>query len=305
MLSFVIPARSQPGETRECLSSLLSAIRTLGIESQCEFVLLDDESEPALGLLKLFQEFRKHTPCTVTVGRFKQRQHYTGVFAYGMSKAKGDNVFLISNDMVLTPHWLRTILAVAALDPTYGIVRGTADLVDSHPEHSVPPPYALRSSDDVDRFAEYVSNIWGLTHVVDDLLSGDAVLIKRSLIDRIGIFDRRFYGYFSDIDFGLRAQRTGFKLVCAKGAWIRHHGAGHIRADVDAKKMTQDDANTRRMQLVQAAFVHFRQKWDMTMPEQYTRDLFIDFEKIRKTQKGKGFEFTPAVKDDPALIELV
>lgn len=304
MLSFIVPARSQPTETRDCLASLLNAVRVLGIEHTGEFILLDDESEAQHGLLNLFKEFRKATPQPVTIGRFKQRQHYTGVYAYGQSKARGDNVIMISNDMVLTPQWLRTILAVAALDPTYGIVRGTADLVDSHPEHTYPVAFELRGPADIEAYAHCMETRFGLAHTVDDILSGDAVLIKRALLDRIGVFDRRFYGYFSDIDFGIRAQRTGFKLVCAKGAWLRHYGAGHIRADVQAGKYAEEDAARKRMELVQAAFVHFRQKWDMSLPEKYTVDLPLNMERCRKAQKGKGFEYVAPVKDDPALIEL-
>jgi hypothetical protein len=305
MLSFIVPARSQPTETRDCLASLLNAVRVLGIEPRCEFIFLDDDSEPQHGLLTLFKEFRKVTTQPVTIGRFKQRQHYTGVYAYGQSKAKGDGVFMISNDMVLTPQWLRTILAVAAMDPSYGIVRGTADLVDSHPEHSYPVAFDLRGPADIEAYAHCMETRFGLSHTIDDMLSGDAVLIKRELIQRIGVFDRRFYGYFSDVDYGIRAQRCGFKLVCAKGAWLRHYGAGHIRADVEAKKVTQDEARTKRMELVQAAFVHFRQKWDMSLPEKYAIDLPMDMERCRKAHKGKGFEHTPPIKDDPGLIDLM
>ena len=34
------------------------------------------------------------------------------------------------------------------------------------------------------------------------------------------------FGYFGDIDYGVRAHLAGFKLVCAKGAWLFHE-TGH------------------------------------------------------------------------------
>ncbi len=305
MLSFIIPARSQPIETRGCLISILNAVRSLRIEPCCEFILLDDQSDPSHDLPGIFREFRANTPQPVTIGRFRKHQHYTGVFAYGLSKAGGEKVFFISNDMVVSAAWLRTILAVSNLDPSYGVVRGTADLVDSHPEHSVLPPHVPRNDWEVEQFAEYIARQHELTHVVDDMLSGDAVLVSRTLLDRIGVFDRRFFGYFSDIDFGLRAQRAGFKLVCAKGAWLRHIGAGHIRADREAQGLSQDESHRRRMDLVQAAYAQFRQKWDMKLPEQYRLDLPFDMEALRRIQKPKGFDFVAPVKDDPTLIDLL
>jgi 2,4-dienoyl-CoA reductase-like NADH-dependent reductase (Old Yellow Enzyme family) len=47
--------------------------------------------------------------------------------------------------------------------------------------------------------------------------------------------DLRFFGYFGDVGFGLRAHLAGFKLVCAKGAWLWHRRAGHVMADAIKK----------------------------------------------------------------------
>jgi GT2 family glycosyltransferase len=304
-MSFIVPARSQRAETRDCLDSILFALRSQSLDHVCEFVLIDDDSDPAEGITALFQNFRAACQRPVHITRFKKRQHYTGVFAYGLSKARGHNVFFISNDMFVTSAWLRSILATAALDPSFGIVRGTAEYVDSHPEHCVVPPYQARSPQDWIEFSEFIARSIGLVHTVDQLLSGDAVLIKRSLLDRIGTFDRRYYGYFGDLDFGIRAQRAGFKLVCAKGAWLRHHGAGYVRAEMAASQESQEQSFTRRMQVVQAAYSLFRQKWDPALPENYTNSDAINFDKIRKAQKPKGFDHIEFMKDDPALLDIL
>jgi len=305
MLSFIIPARSQPVETRDCLVSILAAVRLLRIEQRCEFILLDDQSESSLGLLTLFQQFRQGTKQPVTIVRFKKHQHYTGVFAHGLSLAKGDRMVFVSNDMLVTASWLRTILAVASLDPTFGVVRGTADLVDSHEEHSLQPPFVPSNQWDVDQFSAYIMQQFGLMHTEDDLLSADAVCISRSLLDKIGTFDKRFFGYFSDIDFGVRAQRAGFKLVCAKGAWLRHHAAGHIRAQREMENITQEETSKRRMALVQKAYEFFRQKWDASMPADYRLDLPLDMSKIRNISKPKGFELVPMLNHDPEIMEML
>lgn len=305
MLSFIIPARSQPTETRDCLFSVLAAVRSLRIEHQCEFILLDDESDPAHGMVHIFQQFRQGTRQPVTIVRFTKHQHYTGVFAHGLSLAKGDRVFFISNDMLISPSWLRTILAVASLDPTFGVVRGTADLVDSHEEHCLLPPFIPGNQSDVDNFSRYVMDQFGLHHTPDDLLSGDAICISRALLTAIGTFDKRFFGYFSDIDFGLRAQRAGFHLVCAKGAWLRHHAAGHIRAQREAENITQEETSKRRMALVQKAYELFRLKWDHSMPPTYRLDLPLDMAKLRAISKPKGFDMVPMLRTDAAIMSVV
>ncbi len=43
-----------------------------------------------------------------------------------------------------------------------------------------------------------------------DHVAGAAMLIRRSLINKIGLFDERFFLYFEDLDFCLRAKQAGF-----------------------------------------------------------------------------------------------
>ena len=145
----------------------------------------------------------------------------------------------------------------------------------------------IRDYRDILSFSSYVANYYGDFFVEDNLLSGDAVLIKRSVIDAIGVMDTRFFGYFGDADYGLRVQRAGYKLVCAKGAWLYHVGAGHVRQESVDKKEAMDIAHQKRMNLVQLAYRKFREKWEMSLPELYPGVLAIDFRKLR----GKKVEF--------------
>lgn len=45
-----------------------------------------------------------------------------------------------------------------------------------------------------------------------DWVDGGTMLIKREVIDAVGGFDERFWGYFEEADFCLRARRAGFKV---------------------------------------------------------------------------------------------
>lgn len=305
MLSFIVPARSLREVTTECLISINSAAHALGLQNSVEWLLLDDQSDPAEGITPLFLSFRASTNAPVHVARFKVRQHYTGVFAYGLSRAKGDNVFFISNDMVMTPAWLRTILAVSALDRTFGIIRGTAELVDSFPQHEWKPPFTERRAEDLNDFADYIAKARGLEWTEDTILSGDAVLIRRELINAIGVMDRQFFGYFGDPDYGLRARRAGFKLVAAKGAWLKHYGQGHVKAEVQAGAGTPTDADARRRALVLAAWAKFRAKWDPTLPENFTNTDQIDWPKLLKTPAPGGSDFVPPVPHEPGVVEVM
>jgi glycosyltransferase involved in cell wall biosynthesis len=296
LLSLVIPARNSAGETSACLASVLYSVTKLGLN--CELVLLDDASAREEKLLEIFLQHKPAaTQHSFVIARSNKHQHYTGVFSIGLYLARGENVVFISNDMLVTPSFLTALLGVAALRSEFGIVRGTSNYVDSHPEHMVALPQDARTYSDMERFSQTMFERNGLRHTEDHVLSGDAVLVKRSVIDRIGVMDLRFFGYFGDIDFGMRAHNAGFKLVCAKGAWLFHKGAGHISAD----KSGRDAAFAHRMALVETAFQTFREKWDRNLPGSYgelkTFD-FLDLAGMKANEVPLKYQLPPAVLND-------
>jgi GT2 family glycosyltransferase len=280
LLSVIVPARNDAVSTRECIDSAISSLDALNL--QCDFILIDDASDPVDGIQQVFKEVRavarQHQ---FKIVRAKERLHYTRVFSLGVHLSDKERVFFLSNDMLITPQFFMAVLGVAALSRDFGIVRGTSNYCDSHPEHVVAPPDFRRGYADVISFSRANLEVKGFAFTEDHVLSGDAVLISRSLIDRIGVLDQRFFGYFGDIDYGLRAHLAGFKLVCAKGAWLWHKGAGYLKAD--AIKRKQESLHSERMQVVENAYQVFRQKWDPSLPATYSQlgslHLFLMAEK--------------------------
>lgn len=53
-------------------------------------------------------------------------------------------------------------------------------------------------------------------------LSGCAPLIRKTVFQKIGLFDERFFLYYEDADLSLRARRAGFRLVVHPRAPIIH-----------------------------------------------------------------------------------
>ncbi len=57
-------------------------------------------------------------------------------------------------------------------------------------------------------------------------LCGASVLLRRAMLDRIGLFDERFFMYFEDMDLCWRARRAGYRLVYAPASIAYHVHAG-------------------------------------------------------------------------------
>ncbi|PIR73288.1 MAG: hypothetical protein COU40_03480 [Candidatus Moranbacteria bacterium CG10_big_fil_rev_8_21_14_0_10_35_21] len=53
-------------------------------------------------------------------------------------------------------------------------------------------------------------------------ISGCAMLIKKEVFKKIGLFDEDFFLYWEDADFSLRAKKEGFKNVVVSDSWVYH-----------------------------------------------------------------------------------
>ena len=105
MISIILPARNNAKMTGDCLRAVIHSVRALNLTA--EFILIDDASDAEEDLIGVFKSFRAITPDHKFVQiRTKQHLHYTGVFSVGLHLAKAANVFFVSNDMLMTPHFL-------------------------------------------------------------------------------------------------------------------------------------------------------------------------------------------------------
>ncbi len=274
----VVPARDAPGLTQLCLGSLLHTLR--GFPGKVEALLIDDASSDDR-LAAIFRDFQAKANFGVRLFRNEERRHYTGVFNLGLAQAEGSRIFFLSNDMQVTPSFLNTQLAVLGLRDDIACVRGCSEYTDSFPQHRVVPPFPLRGYDDILEFSAFVARYHGLAYSEDPLFSGDAVLVARKAIDRLGGFDPQFFGYYSDFDYGLRAQKAGFRLVCAQGAWLHHEGAGHVKDEQLREAVPWEVVRERRNDLIQADWLKFRKKWCPSAPENH-RGVTHNFAALRE-----------------------
>jgi len=298
--SIIVPARNHPQFTATCLGSILHSVSRLKLA--CEFILIDDASDAEERILDIFRDHRaKAVGHHCKIVRSNRHQHYSGVFSIGLSQATHDLIFFISNDMVTTPSFFEALLLVSSLSRSIGIVRGTSNYCDSHPEHQIAPTQPPKTFPDIENFARNQLSAHGCAYVEDKLLSGDAILVKRALVEKIGVLDLRFFGYFGDLDYGMRAQLAGFKLVCAKGAWLYHEGAGHLKGQVQAKGVPYTDLYAKRMALVDAAYQEFRAKWHRgghVAWQAYQSPEFIAKAMANAEKVALKYDFPPSADDD-------
>jgi hypothetical protein len=138
-------------------------------------------------------------------------------------RAGTDHVWFLNNDALPQPGALEELVSVIQSDPTIGIV-GAKILQRKSPSRidSIAVRTNLRTGrfylvghDEIDR------GQYDQLRIVD-AVTACAMLVKRGVCDQLGGFDERFFAYFEDTDFCLRARSAGFKVAFAPKARVLH-----------------------------------------------------------------------------------
>lgn len=242
-------------------SIALIALRALlnAAEGDFELILVDDCSPDQGQLRDLFLQTRDERANT-KVFSFKRNLEYSGSLNCILSHARGDHVLFVSNDIFVTPHYLSELMSTMRGDPTVGIVRGCSNFVDNASKlHNVPGPAEATSASLFD-YAEQLQRQFQGQSVPDRILIGDAFMVSRPLLDRIGTFDPRFYGYFADCDFGVRARAVGFQNRLARGAFAYHLEASNVTSLPEAEAQAKVQ---RRWARVYENWARFKMKYGL------------------------------------------
>jgi GT2 family glycosyltransferase len=240
--------------TEQCLRAIFASVA-----GEFDLILVDDASPD--NMLDLFREARDYHPRT-RLFHFPENKEYSNSVNCILSHARTDLTLFVSNDILITPGYVRTLME-AMREPGIGIARGVSNFVDGFIDskvHNVDIVDAVASYEDVERLASSIAAGDRAWTTPDLFLTGDAFMTRRDLVERIGGFDTALVGYFSDMDFGIRAAHAGFsRVVCGRAfAW-------HARdANIDYLPEVERERKVQRRRLrVDAAWKVLRRKWGM------------------------------------------
>lgn len=58
-----------------------------------------------------------------------------------------------------------------------------------------------------------------------DFATGCCMLIKRDVLEKVGLFDKNYFVYFEDVDLSTRAKKAGFKVYYTPNTFLWHKNA--------------------------------------------------------------------------------
>ncbi len=135
-----------------------------------------------------------------------------------------DYVLLLNNDTEVAPDFLDMLVAAAESDPAVGMV---GPMIYYHGE-----PEVIWSAGGM------VDGLRGDTHMVGvdeidrgrfgqeprpvDWVTGCALLVKRDVVEEIGMLDERFFAYYEEAEWCARARRAGYQILHEPRAKVWH-----------------------------------------------------------------------------------
>jgi len=215
--------------TPHFIRSLLQGVETIRPDFDFEYLVVDNASGDGTP-----EMVREQFPWATVIAS-PENLGFGGGNNLGLKAARGEYIFLCNPDLVLLEGELESWLYWMDAHPDVGISCPRVinpDGSDQHATYRFPKaltplyrrsfvgrlPFARRElnrylMEDMDRDVEQDV----------DWVFGAAMLIRRELLERIGLFDERFFMYFEDADLCRRVWESGSRVCYTPVARVIHY----------------------------------------------------------------------------------
>lgn len=164
---------------------------------------------------------------SVQIVSLTENRGYAGNNNVGLHAAleqRADWVFVLNEDTILDPDCLTHLVEAGENDARIGVV---GPMVYHHDEPTViqsaggelsrwwEARHAGQNEEDRGQFARPREVDW---------VSGCAIMVRRAVVEQAGMLDERFFYYWEETEWCLRARKAGWRILHAPGARLWHKG---------------------------------------------------------------------------------
>lgn len=231
LISIILVNYNTPQDTKACLDSLFH-VKTNGF--RFNVIVVDNGSKKPLQLSS------KYLDHGVDLLRSEANLGFTGGNNLGISHAiknyQADHIMMLNTDTIVAPDFLTILFDTLMADPKAGIAapkmyfhKGFEYFDKSYtPVERHHIIWYAGGSVDWENIASYHRGIDEVDRgqfdqlTESDFATGCCILIKREVIERVGILDKKYFLYSEDVDYSLRVREAGFKVLFVPQSVIWH-----------------------------------------------------------------------------------
>jgi len=224
-VSIIIPSWNTKRLLRQCLQSLIAGAGEA--KSALEIIVVDNGSTD--GSPAVVREFQAQNPkLKIELIENKRNLGYGTANNQGMKKATGNYFLLLNSDTIVKNNAPVKMAQFLASQPAAGVVGCRLLNPDGTPQPSA-GKFPSLGVVWVMLFAErwlggrLVRFSYRQVKEVDWVM-GAALLVKREVVDRVGMMDEGIFMYMDEIEWCYRIKKAGFKVLFYPGAEIIHFG---------------------------------------------------------------------------------
>lgn len=232
--SIIIVTYNSEASIRMCLDSVLENTR-----AAATVVVVDNASTD--NTRAILAEYGKR----ITTILNDENLGFSAACNQGINATDGDFVVLLNPDTLVTPGWLRQLLAhfkpdVGAVGPLSDYVAGQQKFQLYLPEDR-PPKLNLQS------LLEVLRRHNDGKAVETKLLIGFCMVLSRAALNEVGLLDESLFLGNDDLDISWRLRNAGYKLLVATDTFVHHEGQVSFKTEAKSKTDALVQQSTDRL----------------------------------------------------------
>lgn len=222
-LSIIVLTYNSSKYISNCLESIIEKYATEIKNNAVELVVADNDSTDET--VKIAEKYGKFGVKTVDN---KKNLGFAKGINEAVKKTHGKYLLFLNPDTELVDGNLRGIIDIFEKDDLVGVVGGKMVDFNGRDELSCARQYSLPR---VFFLAVGLDGIFGNRFSPNSQkevysVSGGFMAVRASLFEKLHGFDENFFMYIEDIEFCLRVNRVGYKVIFSPAVTVKHLGQG-------------------------------------------------------------------------------
>ena len=209
--SIIIVNHNTKELTKNCVNSVLKN----RVGGSVEILIVDNASRD--GSARMLRKYFKNK---ITLIENKENKGFGAANNQGAAAANGKYLFFLNSDTIIKNNMFTELERSFSRDKNIGVVAPKLLLEDGDEQPRAFGDFPNPTNVIFEKFkppAGYRNNPFEV-----DWASGAALAVKKSIFERLGGFDEKFFMYFEDVDLCKRIKESGYKILVNPRASLTH-----------------------------------------------------------------------------------